>query len=124
MDFVLMIHSAIRVAILVFAVIAILKLGYGWLAKRPFDSIDRGVQGAFSALMDVQALFGVVLLFGSGFTPRRIEHAVTMIAAIVVAHLPLRWKNAPDAVRLRNSVFAVIVSLVLIVLGIGRVSGR
>lgn len=129
MDTVLLIHSAIRVAILVFAVIVILKFGFGWLAKGSFGGTDRGLQVAFSSLMDVQALFGLVLLLGGGFSGvgfplYRIEHAVLMIIAVVVAHLPARWKDASDAVRYRNSLFAVIASLLLVLAGIASLGQR
>ncbi|MBI5876305.1 MAG: hypothetical protein HZB53_01535 [Chloroflexi bacterium] len=118
MGIILMLHSLVRFAILVIAAVAILKLGYGWLAKRPFDGMDRGLTSGFSGLMDAQALLGLIVLIGLGFTPVRIEHAITMIIAVVVAHLPMRWKTAPDAIRQRNNLLAIVASLVLVIVGL------
>jgi len=128
MGIVLMIHSLVRVLILLVAVVAILKLGFGWLAKKPFDGMDRGVTSGFSGLMELQALLGIIILLGGAFTGigfpvNRIEHAVAMIAAVVVAHLPMRWKTAPDGVHQRNNLFAVLGSLLLVLIGLTAVTG-
>ena len=50
----------------------------------------------------------------------RIEHAVTMIIAAVVAHLPVMWKNADDKIRFRNSLFIVLDVLIIIFIGVVR----
>lgn len=128
MGIVLMIHSLVRFLILLVAAIAILKLGFGWLAKKPFDGMDRGLTSGFSGLMDLQALLGIIVLLGGafmgiGFPMNRIEHAFAMILAVVVAHLPMRWKNAPDGIHQRNNLFAVLGSLVLVLIGLTAVMG-
>jgi hypothetical protein len=41
-----------------------------------------------------------------------------MIAAAVVAHLSVRWKNADDKTRFRNNLFVIIGSLILVVIGL------
>jgi hypothetical protein len=48
----------------------------------------------------------------------RIEHAIAMIVAVVVAHLPAMWRKQSDKVRYRNTFFAVVGSLALIFVGI------
>jgi len=73
--------------------------------------------------MDLQALFGIIFLLWNGFTGTgfpiyRIEHGVAMILAAVVAHLPARWKNAVPQIRFRNSLFAVIGSILLVIAGL------
>lgn len=119
----LMIHWAVRFAIIVVAVIAILKLAYDWLGKRPFDGMDRGLTAGYSGLMDAQALLGVIVLLGGGLTAvgfpaYRIVHAVVMIIAVIAAHLPMRWKSASDALRLRNNLLAVVASLLIVFAGL------
>jgi hypothetical protein len=41
-----------------------------------------------------------------------------MILAAVVAHLPARWKNADARTRFRNNLFAILGSIVLVILGL------
>jgi hypothetical membrane protein len=53
----------------------------------------------------------------------RIEHGVTMIVAAVVAHLSAHWKNANDQIRYRNSLFTIVASLVLVLIGISVLPG-
>ena len=46
-----------------------------------------------------------------------------MLAAAVVAHLSVRWKNADDTTRFRNNLFLIIASLILVVIGIAVLPG-
>ena len=77
---------------------------------------------------DLQATIGLIFLIwtsvvGVPFTPNRIEHLTTMVIAAVLAHLPARWKNAPDAIRFRNTLFCIIASLALVFMGVVRLRG-
>lgn len=112
------VHSTLRWVIVLVAVVAAVKFALGWWRGGRYGGMDRGLSSGFSGLMDLQALLGVALLVLKGITPLRLEHAGTMIVAVVVAHLPMRWKNAPDAVRYRNGLFAVLGALLLVSLGI------
>ncbi len=123
MGILLMIHSIVRWAIVVIAVIALVKFALGWLRKMEFTSMDRGLSSGFTGLMDLNAALGIIFLLWTGFTgagfPRfRLEHAFTMILALVVAHLPARWKEAAPEVRFRNTLIAILISLILVVLGV------
>ena len=46
-----------------------------------------------------------------------------MVLAVIVAHLPAAWKKSPDHIRTRNTLIAVIVSLILVVIGVGVALG-
>ncbi|MFQ5435089.1 MAG: hypothetical protein ACE5FD_09455, partial [Anaerolineae bacterium] len=88
----------------------------------------RGLTSGFSGLIDLQATLGLVFLLWSGFTGDgfpmyRIEHAITMIVAVVVAHLPARWKKSPDKIRFRNSLAVVVGTAVLIFAGVASLPG-
>jgi hypothetical protein len=128
-DIVLMIHSLVRWLVLVVAAAAIVKFAIGWLRGGRYDGMDRGLSAGFAGLMDLQMLLGLVMLFGQGFFgelgfPRyRIEHTVMMVLAVVVGHLPRRWKNAPAAVRHRNSLICILVALALVIAGIAVLPG-
>jgi len=124
MDIVLAIHSFVRWIILLVAVVAIVKLVLGWLRGGAFDGLDRGLVAGYSGFLDLQALLGLILLFGDamflgeGFPMVRILHAIVMILAVVAGHLPARWRASPAPVRYRASLAAIGGSLVLIVIGI------
>ena len=129
MSILLMLHSIVRWVIVLVAVVAIVKLALGWLRGGAFKGMDRGLVSGFSGLMDLQATLGIVFLLWNGlateigFPRHRIEHAFVMIIAAVVAHLPARWKNAADATRFRNSLLAIVVSLVLVYIGVATLPG-
>jgi hypothetical protein len=76
----------------------------------------------------LQVTLGSILLIwsglaGAGFPVYRIEHAVTMIIAAVVAHLQARWKNADDKTRFRNSLFIILDTLIIIFIGLSFLPG-
>ena len=121
--FILTLHSLVRWVTVVVAVAAIIKFALGWLRGGAFEKTDRILATSFSGLMDTQMLLGLICLFGSGFTgggwPReRLEHVGLMIAAVVVSHLSARWKKQPDPVRFRNTLFAILGSLAIIIVAI------
>lgn len=128
MGMILVIHSHTRWLVILVALLAVVKFAVGWLRGGAFKGMDRGLAAAFSGLMDLQATLGLVFLIwsgvaGGGFPMYRIEHAVTMILAAAAGHLPARWKNSPDALRFRNSLFAILAALVLVYLGVARLPG-
>ena len=128
MNILLMLHSIVRLFVLLVAVIAIVKFALGWLRGGEFKGMDRGLMSGFSGLMDLNVTLGIILLLwsgfaGVGFPMFRIEHGVTMIIAAVVAHLSARWKNADDKTRFRNNLFTIIAALVLVLVGISLLPG-
>jgi len=125
MALLLSIHSHLRWLILVVALIAVVKFAIGWLRGGAFKGMDRGLASGFSGLMDLQATLGLVFLVwnglaGAGFPMHRIEHAVTMIVAAVVAHLHVMWKTADDKKRFRNTLFIVLDTLIIVFIGVAR----
>jgi hypothetical protein len=123
------IHSWLRWLILLVAAIAVVKSIIGLAGRHEFDKMSGGLTSAFSGLMDLQVLIGLIYLLwsgfaGAGFPMQRIEHLVTMIIAAVVAHLPAVWKNKPAAVRYRNGLIVILVSLLLVVAGVFALNGN
>jgi hypothetical protein len=123
-----MAHSGLRSLILLVAAVAVVKFAIGWLQGSEFKGMDRGLTSAFSGLMDLQVTLGLIFLLWDGFTGRgfplfRIEHAVVMVIAAVVGHLPMRWKNAESKNRFRNTLFAIIASILLVIVGIAMLPG-
>ena len=122
MEILLKAHSGVRWLVLVALLVALIVSLLTWLrgqgSPRKFMSIAVGV-------MDLQALMGIILLLwagftGGGFPAKRIEHAFTMLIAVVVGHVTAKWKSAPPAVQGKKYTFAIIIILLLIVAAISR----
>ena len=123
MSFVLKLHGELRWLVALVAVIAIVKFGVGWVLRREFKGIDRGLMAAFTGLLDLNLLLGAILLFGlgGGLTPHRIEHVTTMFLAIVAAHTAAIWRRSDDSVKkFRGNLIAVAVALILVAVGVTR----
>jgi hypothetical protein len=123
-----MAHSGIRWLILLVGVIAIVKFLVGWLRGGTFKGMDRGLMSGFNGLLDLQGTLGLIFLVwnglsGVGFPGYRIAHTMLMIAAMAVAHLSSRWKNADDMTRFRNNLFVIVGSLILVLVGISVLPG-
>lgn len=128
----LVIHSWIRWLLLLVALIAVVKYVIGLVQNSAYDGMARGLMAAFSGLMDLNVVVGVIQLIvgwgafaaaAGGFPRRPIEHLTVMLIATVTAHLPGRWKDKPDGLRYRNGLIVIMVVIVLIVLGISTLQG-
>ena len=118
MDIITTIHSINRWLIIVVGLIAAVKFLIGWLGKSNYKPADRGLMTAYTILLDLQLLLGIILLIGGELARYRIEHAFTMIIAIVLAHLSRLWRDKDDPVKFRNNFLAIAAGLLLIVAGL------
>jgi len=128
MNILFMAHSGLRWFLLLVAAIAVVKFALGWLQGGEFKGMDRGLVSGFSGLMDLEVTLGILFLLWSGFTGAgfpiyRIEHGVIMILAAVAAHLPARWKSADSKKRFRNTLFTIIGSILLVIVGLTILPG-
>ena len=123
MSFILKFHGEIRWLVALAAVLAIGKFGLGWLRGAKFKGADRVLMAAFTGLLDLNLLLGLILLFamGGGWPAVRLEHAVTMILAIAVAHSAAMWRKSDDSIKkFRNNLIVVVVATAFIVAGVIR----
>ncbi len=116
-------HSGFRWLIVIAAIAALAIFGYGWLAKKTFPKLGRILPAAYSGLLDMQVLIGLIFMVWTGFTGAgfplyRIEHMIVLIFAAVVAHLPSRWMKAEKENLYLNIFLAILASLVLIYVGV------
>ncbi|MFN2222631.1 MAG: hypothetical protein ACK2UH_08775 [Candidatus Promineifilaceae bacterium] len=118
MDFLLTLHSINRWIIVVVAVAALIKFLIGWLQNSNYQRVDRILMAAYSGLLDLQLLMGIILLINHRFARRPLEHAITMIIAIALAHASRVWRDKPDRVRYRNNFLAILIGLLLIIAGV------
>jgi hypothetical protein len=116
-------HSLVRWIIVAVSLIALVWFVLVWLRGMRNEKADRRLMAAFTGLIDLQVLLGVIYILWSGFAgagfPRyRLEHAVTMIVAAVVAHQSMRWRNADAPIRARNNAALIALVLVLVFIGV------
>ena len=126
MDFILTLHGLIRWLVAIAGIIAIIKFAYGWLSKADYQPIDKRIMTLFTTSLDINLLLGLILLFGlgGGFPANRLEHATTMILAVITAHLSAIWRKSPNsAVKFRNNLIVVIVALLFVFMGVMRLRG-
>jgi hypothetical protein len=120
--FLLNLHSGIRWLLVVVTVITLGKLIIGVVQKRAYDDVAVRLMRAFTIVIDLQWLVGLILFlvldsFKVGF---RWEHALTMTIAVAVAHVSMRWRKSPDAIRYRNDLIVVIAVLMIVFIGVAR----
>ncbi len=120
---VLMIHSLFRWVVVVVGFITFIRLLVGLVTKSPFTRLDRTLTMLFTISIDIQVLLGIITIILLGFNQVRIEHAVTMLFALAAAHVPARWRSAPDRTRFLFTLVSFTVSLILIVIGVAIVNG-
>jgi asparagine N-glycosylation enzyme membrane subunit Stt3 len=80
-------HSGFRYLVLLTGVIVILYALWGVFSKRPYDKTMRVLSLSFILSVDLTALLGVSYLFVGTFYPQLGGHIVTMILAVIVAHV-------------------------------------
>ena len=116
-------HSGLRYLILLGGILAALYLAFGLATRRAFDGPARGLTAAFAGMLDLQLVFGVLLLFFRPFYPALIGHIVTMLLAIAAAHgFSVAARRATEPRRQYGLALAgVAVTLVLIAAGISSI---
>lgn len=80
-------HSGFRYLVLLLGVMVILYAAYGVATKRPYDKTMRILSASFTGAVDLTALLGFAYLFVGTFYPQLGGHIVTMLLAVVVAHV-------------------------------------
>ena len=113
-------HSGVRFLVLLAAVIAAVVLLWGWRAGRPFTGPSRAATAAFTGMLDLQVLLGILLVVLRPFYPALMGHIFMMVAAAAAAHVLTAYaRKQPDARRAHLiSFFGVALALLLIVGGI------
>lgn len=121
-------HSGLRWLIVALTLITLVYLIYGLAARRAFDAVAYRLMLAFSGVITLQWLVGVVffLVLGMFNVAYQWEHAVTMTVAVGVSHLHMRWNSRrrrdqfTPVARYRNSLIVVLAVLVLVFIGVAR----
>ena len=117
-------HSGVRYLVLLAGFVALAFYLHARATNRPIDRPSRIVGAAYTGLLDLQIVIGLLTMMMGIYYPALVGHMMMMIMAAVVAHgsaVLARGKEPArhHAVRLAG----VVVSLVLIaggVMAIGR----
>jgi hypothetical protein len=120
----LTIHGELRWLVAALAVIVIVKFLIGWLGKQNYTSLDRILLLVYTILLDINVVLGLILLFSLGFNAVRLEHAVTMILAALAGHMTAMWRRSTNsALKYRNQLLMVALSVLLVLFGVIRLRG-
>ena len=116
------IHGEVRWLVAILAVVVIIKFAIGWLGRRNYTSLDRSLLMAYTILLDINVLLGLILLFfNGGINGPRLEHAVTMLLAVIAGHMTAIWRRSTDSpTKFRNQLLLVALSLLLVFFGVIR----
>lgn len=113
-------HSGLRYLVLLVGIIALVYTAVAAARRRPWDSTTRGLLLAFTGLLDLQVLLGLVLVFVWRFYPALWGHILMMLLAVATAHLTSILNRRRPVEQRSQAVAAggVALALVLIVGGI------
>lgn len=132
------VHSILRWLLLIAAVGSVALAFIGWFGKKPWTKTDDKLGLAFTSLMDLQLLIGLILYgflspitltafqnFGGamGNTAMRffaVEHIFMMVIAAVFAHIgrALSKKGASDLVKHRRAAIWFGLALLVVLVAI------
>lgn len=123
LDTLLTVHSLIRYVILAFAVAGLIITAIVLDRKGRYTRGLLVLASAYSGLLDLQVLLGLVLLVGLGLAKGqwplyRFLHGILGLLAAGTGHLPARWRSMGDRARLARGLVVYAVTLVLLILAI------
>jgi hypothetical protein len=117
-------HGHMRWLVVLVAVVHLVVLVLA--IARPMAPKLRKITGAaFAGLLDLQLLTGLIylvmrLIDGPALSHHTYEHLTTMLIAVVLMHLAVRWGKKEGGVELKKALLATVVSIGLVVLGVVR----
>ena len=130
MEFIVGLHSLVRWLVVIVAVVAVVRYVLVMAGKAQSSGMDRGLTPGYTGLLDLNVLLGLIIIVGLSISARQVllvwlEHAVTNIIGVVVAHFfAQRAKKIEDAkLKARTNLLGVVISIVIIVVGVATVGG-
>jgi hypothetical protein len=119
------IHGIVRWFILSLAVVGAARSFVSIFTRdAKFMRLDVGLSNAYSGVLDLQGLVGVLLIIAALILKTDVPwiHVIIMLPAIVVGHLARRFRDRPDRVRHQVQLSIFIGSLILIVIGLAVIN--
>jgi heme A synthase len=120
-------HGHFRWLVLLAAAVQLIMLVIAVTRKDAPAKPLRIVTSAFMGIVDLQLLLGIVLLVGRWMSlgsPGRIafEHVGVMLTAVLLLHAARMWKRGDARAQARNFLIVLLVAILLILVGIARVT--
>src|SRR5512144_1590256 len=118
-DTLVYIHSMLRWLILSLAVFGAARSFVSMLSvSARFSRLDLGVSRAYTILLDLQLLVGILLVLAALAAQGSVPwiHPIIMIPAVVIAHVSRRFTVQPDRKRHQAQLAIYLGSLALIVI--------
>jgi hypothetical protein len=116
-------HSGLRYLVLLVGLAALVYFLSGLATKRPVDKGVRILGAAFTGLLDLQVLLGLIMVAMGRFYPQLIGHIVMMVLAAVETHVLMVMNRKRSNPGYLLPLIAVAVALALIaggIMAIGR----
>ncbi len=130
MDFLVGLHSLVRWVIVLVAVVALVRYALVLAGRAQPGGMDRGLMSGYTGLLDLNVLLGLIVIVSASISAGQlavvwIEHAVTNIIGVAVAHIFARRvkKQTDEKVAERERLIGVVVSMLIIVVGVALVNG-
>lgn len=116
-------HSGLRYLVLLAAIVALIVTALGTFGRKPYERPSRISMAAFTGLLDVQILLGIVMVVMGCFYSQLMGHLMMMILAAVAAHgCSVYARKQADGRRAHTvALVGVVLALVLIVGGISAI---
>ncbi len=129
-DVIVGVHSLVRWLVVIMAVIAVIRYALVMSGRVQSSGMDRGLMSGYTGLLDLNVLLGLIIIVGLSISTGQmlmvwLEHAVTNIIGVVVAHFfAQRAKKIEDArLKARTNLLGVVISIVIIVVGVALIGG-
>jgi hypothetical protein len=129
-DVIVGVHSLVRWLVVIIAVIAVIRYALVMSGRMQSSGMDRGLMSGYTGLLDLNVLLGLIIIVGLSISTGQvllvwIEHAVTNIIGVVVAHFfAQRAKKIEDAkLKARANLLGVVISIAIIVVGVALIGG-
>lgn len=118
-------HSLVRWFILSFALVGSARAFVSMLSvSGKFTRLDQGLSSAYSGLLDLQGLLGILLIIAALTLQTNVPwlHLIVMLPAIGVSHLAGRFRSQPDRTRQQRQLAIYLGSLALVAIGLAVIN--
>jgi hypothetical protein len=129
-DVIVGVHGLVRWLVVIIAVIAVIRYALVMSGRVQSSGMDRGLMSGYTGPLDLNVLLGLIIIVGLSISTGQvlmvwIEHAVTNVIGVVVAHFfAQRARKIEDAkLKARTNLLGVVISLVIIVVGVALIGG-
>jgi hypothetical protein len=129
-DVIVGVHGLVRWLVVIIAVIAAIRYALVMSGRAQSSGMDRGLMSGYTGLLDLNVLLGLIIIVGLSISTGQvlmvwIEHAVTNVIGVVVAHFfAQRARKIEDAkLKARTNLLGVVISLLIIVVGVALIGG-